>query len=397
MDGSDSESDATGILASLSINVTPSTAAGKGRKSQHGGPSKRSGRHSVAPDGAGPMTLREQEQVCTYSDFKLTEQELDAVKKDNFNLQLENHFLKERLANMAPDHIEAALKENVKLKLEILNLSKEMKKIKKLLLQQDRDLADAQRDRDSAPGLGKGGAKGEAKEMERLYREEKERRRAAEGEVRKMEEELGEVDEWKHRTEQAEAELDQLKAQVDDLSEELARATDLADRAQDEVERVKNERNEKNERGDVSVDRGREARLRQRVKDMEEENARLGDEVERLGREGGDTEELEEVSGRVYAWTRYRLLMSQRVNDLRDKLAAAQLDLDRRDQEIDELNAELDAKIREHEKEIGQVEAEWRDEVLQTREQVDELKDVSACRVVWYGMGTRLMTGSRIA
>jgi regulator of replication initiation timing len=100
------------------------------------------------------------------------------VKKDNFNLQLENHFLKERLANMAPDHIEAALKENVKLKLEILNLSKEMKKLKKLLLQQDRDLAEAARN-----GDGKGGkAASDARELERLYREEKERRcRPAQG------------------------------------------------------------------------------------------------------------------------------------------------------------------------------------------------------------------------
>jgi hypothetical protein len=38
------------------------------------------------------------------------------------------------------------------------------------------------------------------------------------------------------------------------------------------------------------------------------------------------------------------------MNELRDQLAAAQLDLDRRDQEIDELNGELDAKIREQER-----------------------------------------------
>lgn len=62
---------------------------------------------------------------------------------------------------------------------------------------------------------------------------------------------------------------------------------------------------------------------------------------------------------------------------MQDKLAAAQLDLNKRDQEIDELNAELDARLREHEQEINQVAAEWKDEVLEARAQVDELRDVS--------------------
>jgi chromosome segregation ATPase len=67
----------------------------------------------------------------------------------------------------------------------------------------------------------------------------------------------------------------------------------------------------------------------------------------------------------------------QRINELRDKLAATQLDMDRRDSEIDQLNEELDGKVREHDREIAQVEAEWRDEVMEARGQVDELKDVS--------------------
>lgn len=58
-------------------------------------------------------------------------------------------------------------------------------------------------------------------------------------------------------------------------------------------------------------------------------------------------------------------------------MAAAQLELDNRDREVDDLNAELDTKIREHEIELQQVAEEWRDEVLEARTQVDELKDVS--------------------
>jgi len=41
------------------------------------------------------------------------------------------------------------------------------------------------------------------------------------------------------------------------------------------------------------------------------------------------------------------------------------------------LNRELDAKIREHEKELEMVADEWRDEVAEARAQVEELRDVS--------------------
>ncbi|RSH89332.1 hypothetical protein EHS25_002444 [Saitozyma podzolica] len=354
------------VLSALSINVSP---AKKGGMAGSRGPSKRSGRHSVAA-GTGPMTLREQEQ------------ELDSVKKDNFNLQLENHFLKERLANMAPDHIEAALKENVKLKLEILNLSKEMKKLKKLLLQQDRDLAEAARN-----GDGKGGkAASDARELERLYREEKERRKAAESEYKRLEEELAsgasagaagedvaqlrdrledtEASEqvWRNRCETLEEELENAKAANEDHAEEMERVRDAADRAQEELEKLQAQHADVSRGlGDsIGVGKGREARLQQKVADLEQANASLQAELEELRKAGGgaDVEELQD-----------------RFDELRDKLAAVQLDLDRRDQEIDELNSELDGRVREHEKELGQVEAGWRDEVLEVRAQVDEIRE----------------------
>ncbi|KAI9631943.1 uncharacterized protein MKK02DRAFT_21589 [Dioszegia hungarica] len=338
----DDESDAAGVLASLSINITP----GKGKKGYAAGPSKRSGRHSVALEGTGPKTLREQEQ------------ELDSVKKDNFNLQLENHFLKERLGQMAPDHIEAALKENVKLKLEILNLSKETKKIKKLLLQQDRDLNDVQREREGASGT-----KGELKELERLYKEEKDRRRTAEKELatrgpgaggpdaEKMRAQMEDVEApenvWRRRCEQLEEEVEHLKGGLEDLEQDLAAEQERADRAED---------------GAVGPEGSseRDERRRARMQALEEDNVRLVEELEAMRRERGSSvaDELED-----------------RLNEMQDRLAAAQLDLDKRDQEIDELNAELEARLRDHEKEIGQVAAEWRDEVLEARGQVDELKD----------------------
>ena len=110
---------------------------------------------------------------------------------------------------MAPDHIEAALKENVKLKLQIMNMGKEMKMQKKVLVQQDRQLADLNRQRDGAAGTA-----GASKELQRLYEAEQAARMAAE------------------------KEMEGLRGKMDDLGEELARVTDVADKAEEEVERL---------------------------------------------------------------------------------------------------------------------------------------------------------------
>ena len=63
--GNSEDEDAENVLTALSINVSPGKQRG-GRTPYAGGPSKRSGRHSVANDqGAGTMTLRDQEQVSS--------------------------------------------------------------------------------------------------------------------------------------------------------------------------------------------------------------------------------------------------------------------------------------------------------------------------------------------
>ena len=42
---------------------------------------------------------------------------IDSLKKENFNIKLKVHFLEERLAQLAPDQIDAALKQNINLKI----------------------------------------------------------------------------------------------------------------------------------------------------------------------------------------------------------------------------------------------------------------------------------------
>ena len=225
---------------------------------------------------------------------------------------------------MAPDHIEAALKENVKLKLEILNLSKEMKKLKKLLFQQDRDLAEAQRERE----VGKGGK--EAREIESMYREEKQRRKVAEAERKKVEEELegrGAPDDlralledaeaaeavWRQRSEQLEGELENVKASLEDQVEEMNRVKDAGDRAQEDLERLQAEAEAKAALGEsVGISKGREARLLAKLEqvslaygyvlpDEKQDNSALQAELEALRKAGtSDVDELEDV-GRLSA------------------------------------------------------------------------------------------------
>jgi predicted nucleic acid-binding Zn-ribbon protein len=329
---------------------------------------------------------------------------LNAAKKDIFNLQLENHFLKERLSNMAPDHIEAALKENVRLKLEILNISKEMKKVKKLLTQQDRDLAEAMRERDAGGSSSRGGK--ELRELEGMYKAEKERRKQAEEDLAVLQE-RGEGDEglrakiedveasedvWRQRVVELEEELEGAKAGLEDKDEEMDKIRDEADRAQEEVERLKAGLGES-----VGLGRGREARMIQKLEEVShsrclETTADSQNRIMLLYKL-----KLRPIEMACHLKIRKRWKRSayiqipwygvgqadkfQRINELRDKLAAAQLDLDRRDAEIDQLNEELDGKVRDHDKEVDQVEAEWRNEVLEARAQIDELKDVSGAEL----------------
>lgn len=199
------------------------------------------------------------------------------MKKDLFNLQLENHFLKDRLANTTDEHFRAMHNENVKLKLEVVNYAKEIKRLKKIILQQDKGMKELQRQLDElALNSNYKRDDGTALELERLWREEKERRKKLEGIVREHEEgkgdmstlraQLDEVEEseraWKVRCEELEEEI---KATAEDQAEEMDKLRDEADRAQEEVERLQAEGG-----GGGSLSKEQEDRLNDQIADLEE-------------------------------------------------------------------------------------------------------------------------------
>lgn len=74
------------------------------------------------------------------------EQLIDLTKKENFSLKLKIYFLEERLAKITPEHIDAALKENIELKVSFQTAQAELKKHKKMLLELNRVVEDIKAD-----------------------------------------------------------------------------------------------------------------------------------------------------------------------------------------------------------------------------------------------------------
>ena len=206
------------------------------------------------------------------------------MKKDLFNLQLENHFLKDRLANTTDEHFRAMHNENVKLKLEVVNYAKEMKRLKKIIMQQDKGMKELQRQLDELSVQGRGD-EGATRQLEALWKEEKERRKKLEEAVRGYEEgnadsstlrhQLDEVEEsergWRERCRELEEEM---KAAAEDQAEEMERLRDQADRAQEELEKIQAEGGNSG-----GLDKEAEEGLRAQIADLEDVSLILHDSV----------------------------------------------------------------------------------------------------------------------
>ena len=202
---------------------------------------------------------------------------------------------------MAPDHLQAEVAEGIKAKTQYLNQLNENKKMKKLLMQQDKTLAQLTKDLEEARM--KGG--GDSREMERLWREEKERRRTAEAEHKRLLE-FGGDDAWREKAEALEEEVEMLRGSLDDHVEEMRRLQDIADRAQDELDAKAGQLTET-----AGTRERREGKYKQKITDLEQvsrkfecvlpadrqDHASLAAEIEALhsGGRGEDTAVLEAV------------------------------------------------------------------------------------------------------
>ncbi|TRM57015.1 microtubule associated-domain-containing protein [Schizophyllum amplum] len=215
---------------------------------------KRSGR---ASKGA-PLTLRDQEK------------HIDSLKKENFNVKLRVHFLEERLAQLAPDQMDQALKQNINLKIEVQNRGLEIKKLKKLVLELERELERLQK--------GHGSSRSRERELEEKLDE---RDREIKDLRRKLREGRSDGDamrELENRNDELEAELGDMRSLLEDNVEEINRLRVLlegggnvdAHRRLEELEGVNEDlRAQLDEHADVVAQR-------------EDEREDLLDEIERL-------------------------------------------------------------------------------------------------------------------
>ena len=361
-------------------------------------------KRTISASKGAHLTLRDQEKVFSHSlnnnnDIRflsllttrwhsfLKKQHIDNLKKENFSIKLRVHFLEERLGQLGPEHIDAALKQNINLKIEVQQRGMELKKLKKLVLELEKELERQQRG-------GAGSSRGRERELEERL-EERER------ELKDLRRRL--VD-----SVEDEGVLKELETRNSELEEELENAKGLLEENMDELDRMR-EIVEQRSPDDPSSDGGdsQKDRLRRRVDELETDNddlrTRLEDQAELIAQKDDEKEdladevdalklEIEELQRRREAECVERSqsraqIMEEReereavegdLDALRDKLAAAMIELQQKEDELEMKNKELDDMVAEHQRIVEVVEEEWRGEVEEARGQVEELRDVQS-------------------
>jgi uncharacterized protein (DUF3084 family) len=93
-------------------------------------------------------------------------------------------------------------------------------------------------------------------------------------------------------------------------------------------------------------------------------------------RRGAESIERSESRAQILEQREEREAVEDDPNAIRDELAAATIELQQREDELDLKNREIGDFIQEHDRVVEVVEQEWRGEVEEVRSQVEELKDV---------------------
>ncbi|KAI0260781.1 hypothetical protein BC834DRAFT_831290 [Gloeopeniophorella convolvens] len=315
------------------------------------------------------LTLRDQEK------------HIDNLKKENFNIKLKVHFLEERLAQLAPDQIEAALKQNINLKIEVQQRGMELKKVRKLVLELENELQRLQR--------GDGSRSSRERELETLL----ERR---ELEIRELRRRLaGDSDQGADALREAEE-------RNAELEEELENVRHLLEENMDELERLKDIVEQRGDDTGGGGDRRRVAALQSEIRDLkvsldahtdalaqrDEEREELLDQNDALHLQLEDLERRREAETIERSQSRAMILEEREsreaieddLNALRDKLAAATIELQQKDDELGFKNQEIGELIGEHRSILDDVEGEWKGEVDEAKTQIEELRDALAER-----------------
>ncbi|KAF5348402.1 hypothetical protein D9758_010890 [Tetrapyrgos nigripes] len=338
-------------------------------------------RTKTTPGSKGTtLTLRDQEK------------HIDSLNKENFNLKLRVHFLEERLASLAPEEMDAALKQNISLKIETHSRGREIKRLKKLLLELERELERLQNQRTSSAGVAAVSRNRERELEEKLEEREREirelrRRRSSTGTGA----DAAALREAEERNVELEEQLENAKSLLEDNLAEIERLQDIVERQEangnlstdgDKSRRVNALREENTDLLNQLDDH------RQAFSQLEDERADLLDEIESLRLTIDQLNQKLEADSveRNHERSESRLMMLEEreeregleddMNALKDRLAATLIELQQREDEIERKDRAVEELMGDHEKMVAQVEDEWRGEVEEARQREEELRDV---------------------
>ncbi|KAF8352161.1 hypothetical protein F5887DRAFT_1057800 [Amanita rubescens] len=365
------------------VDMTPRGKRGVATSSNGVKPSGSSGSKGVT------LTLRDQEK------------HIDNLKKENFAIKLRVHFLEERLAQLAPDHIDAALKQNISLKIEVQQRGMEMKKLKKLVLDLERELERLQQGGSASSSRRERELEEKLEERERELRELREalreqRRKHADHYDEGRQGDL--LREAETRNEDLEEQLECARGLLEENVEEINRLRDLVERQQNvssleslgsnshEYERLK--RTAESLEADNN---DLHARLQEHIEllvqkeeekeDIIDENDALKLEIEGLQRKReAEFAERSQSRAAFLEEREEREAVEDDLNTLKDRLAAVMIELQQKEDDLDLRGKEMDEMVREHQRIVNVVEDEWRGEVEEARTRLEELQDVLAER-----------------
>ncbi|KAG9014667.1 hypothetical protein FRB94_011845 [Tulasnella sp. JGI-2019a] len=317
------------------------------------------GRASLGGPPKGQMTLREQERV------------IDTVKKENFSLKFKVHMLEERLTQLSPENYQVAFNSNIKLKLELHTRGVELKKLKKLVMELESELskvAEREKQRNAAADSeAVGRLEAQLRDRDEEVRELKKRLRAAE--VAKQSGSMSmsnqpavirlreENEALAERQAELEDELQRNRGHLEETTEGLEKLQDIIQRQKEDADndatrRRLRELEDHNEHLEKRLDEYEAA-----IQERDEDADTLKEEFERVRAQLEDSERRREADANERSVSRAEILeeredkesLEQSANEYRDKLAAANIELEQKEDELEEMRLAQD-----------EMEADWR-------------------------------------
>ena len=291
--------------------------------------------------------------------------------------------MEERLAQLAPDQVEAALKQNINLKIEVQQRGMELKKVRKLVLELENELQRIQR--------GDAARSSRERELEVLLEKREQDIRELR---RRLSSESGEDDaalrEAEERNIELEDELENVRHLLEENMDELERLKDIVEQREEDTGGSSGRRHIgalqgeiRDLKGALEEHAGVLARREDEKDELLDQNEALLLQIEDLQRRReAETIERSQSRAMVLEERESREAIEDDLNVLRDKLAAANIELQQKDDELNFKGQEITELISEHRSILDDVEGEWKGEVDEAKTQIEELRDVGCICVL---------------